>query len=234
MESTVFEMARKASTDRKAEEKFIVTMEPKVRKVAGRFVAMVENAEQFRDDIENAARLGIHKALMRFDFSYSGFDSYLERSMEIEVRAFLSDSIRAIRIPKHMLESIRKYKNEGFDPTISEKKRNRILDAIRVQDCLSLDMSVSDDENSKTLSDFVPFESSAEDEWHERYMGESLEKAMDALDKDEKYIVLSYFGFNGKKKTIKTMATELGLTVGTVTGRRTRALDKIKSYMLAV
>ena len=64
--ATVYEMAKEAKCDKRKENEFIVMMEPKVKKVASKYINSVKGASEYRDDIENAARLGIHSALMRF------------------------------------------------------------------------------------------------------------------------------------------------------------------------
>ena len=144
MENSFFEMALEASRDRRAEERFIKAMEPMVKKVASRFALRVKGASEFKDDMENAARLGIHNALMRFDFSYGGFDNYLEKAMEIEVRTFLNNNLRMIRIPKHMLEAMRKYRNGFNEEEFSSIKVRKIKDAMNVENCLSLDNAINE------------------------------------------------------------------------------------------
>ena len=205
MENSFFEMALEASRDRRAEERFIKAMEPMVKKVASRFALRVKGASEFKDDMENAARLGIHNALMRFDFSYGGFDIYLEKAMEIEVRTFLNNNLRMIRIPKHMLEAMRKYRN-GFN----------------------------EEDDGKTFASFVPSFSSPEVEYEKSEMESSLAEAVEALDFTEKYIIQSFFGISKEKKSLKAMASELGVSVMTVSGRRKRALDKLKVYLAQV
>ncbi|MGN1189839.1 MAG: hypothetical protein ACI4SL_05500, partial [Candidatus Ornithospirochaeta sp.] len=152
--STVYEMAKAASGDKKKENEFILMMEPKVKKVAGRYINSVKGASEYKDDIENAARIGIHRALMHFDFDYSGFDAYMEKAMNMEVRSFLCDSLRTIRIPKHMIESIRKYRN-GDIGCISLEKEKKIKEAMKREECISLDVSYSKNEDGNTLSDTI-------------------------------------------------------------------------------
>ena len=226
MENSFFEMALEASRDRRAEERFIKAMEPMVKKVASRFALRVKGASEFKDDMENAARLGIHNALMRFDFSYGGFDNYLEKAMEIEVRTFLNNNLRMIRIPKHMLEAMRKYRNGFNEEEFSSIKVRKIKDAMNVENCLSLDNAINEEDDGKTFASFVPSFSSPEAEYEK--------SDVEALDFTEKYIIQSFFGISKEKKSLKAMASELGVSVMTVSGRRKRALDKLKVYLAQV
>ena len=234
MENSFFEMALEASRDRRAEERFIKAMEPMVKKVASRFALRVKGASEFKDDMENAARLGIHNALMRFDFSYGGFDIYLEKAMEIEVRTFLNNNLRMIRIPKHMLEAMRKYRNGFNEEEFSSVKVRKIKDAMNVENCLSLDNAINEEDDGKTFASFVPSFSSPEVEYEKSEIESSLAEAVEALDFTEKYIIQSFFGISKEKKSLKAMASELGVSVMTVSGRRKRALDKLKVYLAQV
>ena len=231
--ATVYEMAKEASCDRRKENEFIVMMEPKVKKVANKYINSVKGASEYRDDIENAARVGIHSALMRFDFSYSGFDAYMERAMNIEVRSFLCDSLRTIRIPKHMIESIRRYRN-GEDVYLSIEKEKKIKEAIKREDCLSLDASYTDKEEGRTLSEVIPSTTTVEDEYDKIESQLELERAFSSLSRDEMYIIATSYGvMNHQKKNVKAVADELGVSVGTVAKRKKDGIRKLRSCLLA-
>lgn len=231
--ATVYEMAKEAKCDKRKENEFIVMMEPKVKKVASKYINSVKGASEYRDDIENAARLGIHSALMRFDFSYSGFDAYMERAMNTEVRSFLNDSLRTIRIPKHMIESIRKYRN-GDDIYLTSEKEKKIKDAIKREECLSLDVSYTNKEEGRTLSETVPSNTTVEEEFENLESQIVLERAFSSLSWDEMYAVATSFGvMNQPKKNLKAVAAELGVSVGTVSKRKRDGIRKLRSYLLA-
>ena len=231
--ATVYEMAKEARNDKRKENEFIKMMEPKVKKVAGKFIDSVKGASEYRDDIENAARIGIHKALMRFDFTYSGFNAFMERAMDMEIRSFLSDSLRTIRIPKHMIESIRKYRNGDIE-YLSLEKIKKIEVAMKREECISLDASYSQEEDGNSLTDTIASPVFVEDEYDKRESELILEKAMSSLNKDEIYVIAACYGvLNQPKKNAKAVAAELGVSVGTIAQRKRNGIRKLKSYLLA-
>ena len=231
--ATVYEMAKEASFDKRKENEFILMMEPKVKKVSGKFISSVKGASEYREDIENCARIGIHRALMRFDFTYSGFDTYMERAMNIEIRSFLSDNLRTIRIPKHMIESIRRYRN-GEDDYLSLEKEKKIKEAMKREECISLDASYSNKEEGRTLSEIIPSYTSVEDEYEKAESRIALERALRMLDSDELYVIATTFGvMNQPKRNVKVVAEELGVSIGTISKRRKNGIRKLKSYLIA-
>ncbi|MGN1164344.1 MAG: sigma-70 family RNA polymerase sigma factor [Candidatus Ornithospirochaeta sp.] len=243
MTQTVVSMAIEARGDKKKEDKFIAMMEPKVKKVAGRFIRSVKGASEYRDDIENAARMGIHNAIMRFDFSYGGFDSYMERAMEMEVRSFLNESTRLIRLPKHMLEAMRKFRSfddspEGEKARLEEfgkKKVKKIRDAMKTQDLVSLDVSYAFADEGRPFLDSFSDGMTVEDEYEKIDDDISLREAVADLGEEERYVILSSFGcMGGRKKPVSTMAVELGVSEGTVALRRKAAVEKLRTYFKAV
>ena len=207
-------------------------MEPKVKKVAYKYISSVKGASEYRDDIENAARIGIHRALMRFDFTYSGFDSYMERAMDMEVRSFLSDGLRTIRLPKHMIESIRKYRNG--DEYLSVEKEKKVKEAMKREECISLDASFSGDDRGRTLSETISSSSYVEEEYEKMESISVLEKALGMLDGEELYVIATSFGvLDHPKKKAKAVAEELGVSVGTIAARKKNGMRKLRSYLTA-
>lgn len=230
--ATVYEMAKEACGDKRKENEFIMMMEPKVKKVAYKYISSVKGASEYRDDIENAARIGIHRALMRFDFTYSGFDSYMERAMDMEVRSFLSDGLRTIRLPKHMIESIRKYRNG--DEYLSVEKERKVKEAMKREECISLDASFSGDDRGRTLSETISSSSYVEEEYEKMESISVLEKALGMLDGEELYVIATSFGvLDHPKKKAKAVAEELGVSVGTIAARKKNGMRKLRSYLMA-
>ena len=243
MAETVLSMAIEAKGDKKKEDRFISMMEPKVKKVSGRFLRNIKGASEYRDDIENAARLGIHNAIMRFDFSFGGFDSYMEKAMEMEIRAFLNESTRLIRLPKHMLEAIRRFRSydnseEGENGRLEEfgkKKVRKIKDAIKTEEMVSLDVSYAFSEEGRSFLDTLSDGMSVEDEYCRIEDEVSLRQALDELGDEERYVILSSYGYmNGLKKPVSDMATELGISKATVALRRKSAIEKLRTCLAAV
>ena len=241
MALSVVSMAMEAKVDKDKENEFISMMEPKVKKVTGRFIRSVKGAGEYRDDIENAARLGIHNALLRFDFSYGGFDSYMEKAMEMEIRSFLNESTRLIRIPKHMLEAMRAYRlfddsAEGEKGRIEEfgkKKVKKIKDAMKLQETVSLDVSYAFPCEGRSFLDSLSDGMSVEDEFEKIDNQLSLREAIGRLGDEERYVVLSSFGCMGRrKKPLSLMARELGVSEGTVSSRRKVAMEKLRTYFV--
>ena len=83
--------------------------------------------------------------------------------MDMEVRSFLSDGLRTIRLPKHMIESIRKYRNG--DEYLSVEKEKKVKEAMKREECISLDASFSGDDRGRTLSETISSSSYVEEEY---------------------------------------------------------------------
>lgn len=229
--SSIFTELEFYRNDRVMQNRFIMDMDPLVRKTASKYDKYYC---QFSDDIYVAAQTGLFKAMMNFDFTYRGFVKYASKSMETEIRHFLSNETRLIRIPANVSDKQRKIKacvmkNPAIDDDEIIKElglsSHRTLKRIRnAETALSLDggnyLSLASDECSPER------ETTRKDERQE------IEKALMALESTERYIIEHSYALGGKeKKRVKDMASDLSVTTQTVINRRRIALEKLRASL---
>ena len=222
--------------------RFIREMEPFIRSVSSRYSDR-PSFSCYRDDIFAAAEEGMYKALGSFDFSRHGFVPYARRAMEIEIRLFLSNETRLIRLPRYVTTQQRKIdavkRESDSSPSeimrkagiMSEKTYRTITHATLYSSVTSLDRPFSDSETS--LSSFIPAEENVEDEVMERLAGEELGKALSSLSPSDRFIISSTYGLGGVKKMKNSeIAGILSVTGTTVNNRRRKALEAMRLQLL--
>lgn len=221
------ERAYLCRNDRKGINRFIMEMDPLVRKTASKYSKFYAS---FSDDIYTAAQEGLLRAVNNFDFKYHGFVKYASFSMESEIRSFLSKETRLIRIPTNVIEKQRKIssymmKNPGATLSSimnaagikSEDSMKRIMGA---HDAVALER-----ENPSHIPDI----SSPEMETLESEVKSEIEKAFMSLKRDERYIIGHSYELSGyEKKETNEIASFLRVSPQTVIYRRHRALEKMK------
>ncbi len=230
-----------SSHSRKEASRFIREMEPLIRSVSSRY-SEKPSFSPFRDDIFTAAEEGMYKALGSFDFSRRGFVQYARKAMEMEIRLFLSNETRMIRLPRYITQAQRKIdaarKESGSPSEImdragikSEKTYRGITEAVKYSSVSSLDRTVADSDTP--LSFFFSSEENVEDEVMERIGSEEIRRALSALSPSDRFIISSTFGLGGvKKRKSSEIAGILSVTSTTVNNRRRKALESMRGALL--
>ncbi|MBQ0071767.1 MAG: sigma-70 family RNA polymerase sigma factor [Spirochaetales bacterium] len=247
-EEVLFNMARRAKENGREMSRLIQEMDSQIERIVGYYVRSVQCAEAFRDDLRLSAMEGIVKAVNRFDFSQRGFLVYVKKSMEMEVRAFLSESIRTVRFPKYIISAIRKINEaEGhfgslrYVPTeeelmeasgISSKTTFRsVMEARKLQDVFSLDYDYSKDEDGDGLLEgFLSSEEDTEGELEKDSLNMELYGKVNDLSSGERFVIVHSYGLFGKKVlSNREMAEKLDVSVATVINYRNRALASLRT-----
>lgn len=178
-------------------------------------------------DLVQEGSIGLIKAAEKFDYSRNfKFSTYATWWIKQAIIRAIANHSRAIRIPVHMADKIRKYKSAfallssefGREPTDLEmankldttiNKVRRIKQSI-IQEPVSLETSVTDD---LCLGDYIEDKScnSPEEQTKEEFLKQGVPELFEVLTEREKKVISHRFGINSEKT--KTLA-ELGELLG--------------------
>jgi RNA polymerase primary sigma factor len=199
-------------------------------------------------DLINEGNIGLIEAAERFDYTKGcKFSTYGTWWIQQAIIKALADKGRTIRIPIHVLNtmkkcfSISKYLTQelGRDPSTTEIATYMDLPSAKVSrvmdfsgETASLDTTV-DDENVTSLSDLIcndeyagPFEDVFEHTIHE-----ILEKALSLLSEREQQIIQYRYGLNGQAPlTLEEIGQILGITRERVRQIQNKAIVRLRTF----
>lgn len=197
-------------------------------------------------DLVDEGNIGLIEAVNRFD-SNKGcrFSTYATWWIRQAIVKALADKGRVIRIPVHMLNTIRRCffvsrqetQQLGRPPSLEELAKaldlpaNRVQEIMQlVQDPASLDISV-DEENATRLCDLIEDGSTIEpvQSVFEVCLQDTLEAALGALTEREMRIVRLRFGIGGEGPfTLEETGRYLGITRERVRQIQEKAMRKLR------
>ena len=200
-------------------------------------------------DLIQEGNLGLMKALEKFDYKLGHrFCSYASWWVRQAVARALSAQSRVIRLPIHMLVTIRKMniteKNfiqlNGNEPTIEElaqimempKERISAIKKMSLQ-CISLQAPQSSDDPDFTIENFLsdkesddPMKSLAR-----KMMKERLAEAINQLSEREKQVITMRYGLDGGPcKTLTEVSILFNVTRERVRQLELKTLEKIRKH----
>jgi RNA polymerase primary sigma factor len=198
-------------------------------------------------DLIDEGNIGLLEAVERFDYSRGfRFSTYSTWWIRQAIIKSLADQGRVIRIPVHMLNTIRKcyYASKqltqelGRAPRIEEValrvdlSRQKVLKVMEFsQKTASLDSAI-DEENSASLSDVIRDDSGL-DPYSEAFgvtMREILDCVLKSLSERETTILRLRFGLSGESiHTLEETGKVLGITRERVRQIQERALEKLRA-----
>lgn len=178
-------------------------------------------------DLVQEGSIGLIKAAEKFDYSKNfKFSTYATWWIKQAIIRAIANHSRAIRIPVHMADKIRKYKSSfallsselGREPTDLEIANNldttvnkvrRIKQSI-ILEPVSLETSVTED---LCLGDYIEDKScnSPEEQAKDEFLKQGVPELFEVLTEREKKVISHRFGINSEKT--KTLA-ELGELLG--------------------
>ena len=204
-------------------------------------------------DILQEGNLGLVKAVERFDYTKGfKFSTYATWWIRQAINKYYNDKSRTIRFPVYLNEDVTKYKNFlaqykldfGKMPSKEEicsyfgwsmvKVENVIFSAI-TDNLISLDMEITDEDDSNNLVDFIESEEKIEEIVEKNLLKESLHELLETLLPREQEIIKMRYGFyGGKIYSLEEVGKKLGVTrerIRQIEGKALRKL-RIKSYRL--
>jgi len=199
-------------------------------------------------DLIDEGNIGLIEAVERFDYKRGcRFSTYGTWWIRQAIIKSLADKARVIRIPIHMLNTIKKTffvskqltQDYGREPTeqeiadymhmpVSKIKEIKLLS----QETASLDTTV-DDEQVTRLAELIKDENSvepAEAVFHSS-LQDTLEQVLNQLNEREKRIIQLRFGLSGEGPlTLEETGKMLGITRERVRQIQEKAISRLKSF----
>ena len=209
-----------------ARERVIENFEPLIESIASSYINSIHmDSAVGRDDLVQEGYFGLLNAMDSFDYSKGrNYKGYFEYAIRTAMRLELSNNSRAIRIPRFMLERIRKIEGaidrlekEGREASIGnialctglkDRDVKTALDAYGHQNILSLDMKAYDDDDEASLTDFIECREIVS--YEDRILLDKLDKALKSLPEDERSIIEALYGFSGKPVSVSKLAGQYG------------------------
>jgi RNA polymerase sigma-B factor len=194
------------------------------------------------NDVRQVARVGLVKAVERFDFAVGeDFASYAVPTMAGEIKRYLRDSTWLVRPPRQLQElrsllikeNSRMTQELGHSPTPYDmaadlgESVDRIVEALECQHGMwpvSLDASVHDDE-SATLADTI---GSTDPGYERTELSAAVRSACSALSERELRIVYLRFYL---EQTQSEIARQLGVTQMQISRLLTKILGILKERL---
>ena len=199
-------------------------------------------------DLIDEGNIGLIEAVERFDYKRGcRFSTYGTWWIRQAIIKSLADKARVIRIPIHMLNTIKKTffvskqltQELGRDPTekeLAEYMRlpeEKIKDIIQLsQETASLDTTV-DDDNVTRLSELIKDENSPEpvESVFNSSLQDTLEEVLGQLNERERRIIQLRYGLLGEGPlTLEETGKMLGITRERVRQIQEKAITKLKAF----
>jgi RNA polymerase primary sigma factor len=194
-------------------------------------------------DLIQEGNLGLINAAGKFDYRKNvRFSTYASWWIKQSIVRALVNKNRMIRLPHRKEESLRKLTAKLAEltsnspmPTVDELSRYLRLDREEVLALLelsgpvtSLDKEVGED--SVSLIDLVEDRSyQPETEYFVHEIERDTRRVLDSLQDRERDVLMHRFAFCGdKRKTLKTIGEQMGLSAETVRQMEIRALEKLR------
>lgn len=236
-------LAEKTKNDETLIPMYLKRMEPLVRSVTKKYLSY-SGYEVYKDDIISVAQYGLCKAVKSFDFSRHGFFSYSKKAMEIEIRLFLSNESRMIRLPRY-ITSLNKRINDEKKSSSESKTDSQIMKSVKIKSTktyktvkdaqkysvvYSLDTPLTED--NKTAEEIFASSVDIENDYIESENQSAIKRAVMSLSAEEKYIIVHSFGlFDNPPMKNKDMAKKFGVTTVTIINKRKRALSILEEKL---
>ena len=226
----------------------VFASDPKVR-ASINSSASLENLSHVQWRFDGRAVYGAHNMkpnaiAQRVD---TGLNKYLAEIGQIKqsIKLALSNQVKAIRLPVHLLEKISKVRRVAFEMAHDlgrEPSDDELAEAIgmrpeRVGELrngsvrpVSLDAAVADDDSVEFGEIIADEDAQTSYEWLcDRDLQVHLKAALKVLDDREKKIVLERFGLHGgQPKTLEQVGKAIGVTRERIRQLQARALSKLR------
>ena len=241
------EVLKMRSGDEEAAKKVISSVNKLILSLANYYARRATSLTV--EDLCQEGQIGLLHAVKIYDVSKNAkFTTHAVYWIRQAMQRAIHNKDRSVRVPVHkhiLMNTIRRcrreFTNENLrEPTLKELSsltgisQNEIDELIKLDEQpVSLDKPVGDDDDA-SIGDFIDsgvdaaerFVDDSELSEHSRIVRESLE----ILNDKELFVVVNYFGLNGKKpKTTPEIAVLMGTTHQNVCQKLSKAMRKLKN-----
>ena len=208
----------------------------------------VEGNIAYKDDYISEAYIAIYKCLEKYDSTLGAFATYATGAIRQEILYFMRNEQSMIKLGTTKLDEIKRLdkaintmKEQGVEMSrenmreysgiTSDKTLSTVIQAKKVKNCISLDAPSNEDQEC-SLMDIIPTGNNTEDEILKKEEIYLLEKSIQSLSEDERFLITKTYGlFGNKKLSAKEIAKELNISDTTISYRKKIIENKLYTLM---
>ena len=208
----------------------------------------VEGNRSYKDDYISEAYIAIYKCLEKYDSTLGAFATYATVAIRQEILYFMRNEQNMIKLGTTKLDEIKRLdkamntmEEQGVEMSrenmreysgiTSDKTLSTIIQAKKVKNCMSLDAPSNEDQEC-SLMDIIPTVNNTEDEILNKEEIYLLEKSIQSLSEDERFLIIKTYGlFGNKTLSAKEIAKELNISEKTISYRKKIIKNKLYALM---